>query len=414
MPYHARLGALPGSMARKRILFLAEGATMAHFVRPLALAEALDNERYDIRFYAPPRFSRYLKDKPFTVGELASMPGEQFLANISRGAPLFPAAVLRGYVEEERELFRKLRPDLVIGDMRLSLPISARLDSVPHAVMINAYWSPYARHRSVVPCLPLTRAIPPRLLGPVFKLTEPLAYAVHVGQVNRVRKQFGLQALPPDIRILYTEGDYVLYPDIPEFVPVSNAPKSHRYIGICPWTPATPMPDWWPGMVADPKPKVFISLGSSGPQRAMPGLQRALSKLPVSVILSTSGRELGAPPAGWYLADLLPFTETAAQSSVVVSHGGSGGLYPAIAAGTPVLAIPSNADQHLSTAFMEDSGAGLGVRVEEASEKPLRLALEKLLFEPAYRAAARHWAGVYARYDSGALFREFIAQTLGA
>ncbi len=386
---------------------------MAHFVRPLALAEALDSNQYDVCFYAPARFLPYLKNRTFTIGELASMPGEQFLANIAKGAPLFPTRVIRGYVEQERELFRKLRPDLVIGDMRLSLPISARLDGVPHAVMINAYWSPYARHRSVVPSLPLTRAIPPRFLGPIFKLTEPLAYAVHVGEVNRVRRHFGMPKLPPDIRILYTEGDYVLYPDIPEFVPIFNAPKNHRYVGICPWTPVTPKPDWWTGMVADPKPKVFISLGSSGPLRAMPALLRALSKIPVSVILSTSGRELDATPAGMYKADLLPFTETAAQSQIVVSHGGSGGLYPAIAAGTPVLAIPSNADQHLSTAVLEESGVGLGVRVEEASERRLLQALEKLLLEPGYREAAQNWASVYARYDSGVMFRQFISETFG-
>ena len=37
-------------MSRKRILFLAEGATMAHFVRPLALADSLDTSRYDVYF----------------------------------------------------------------------------------------------------------------------------------------------------------------------------------------------------------------------------------------------------------------------------------------------------------------------------------------------------------------------------
>jgi UDP:flavonoid glycosyltransferase YjiC (YdhE family) len=118
-------------------------------------------------------------------------------------------------------------------------------------------------------------------------------------------------------------------------------------------------------------------------------------------------------PADFYQADLLPFTETAAHASVVVSHGGSGGLYPAIAAGTPVLAIPSNADMHLSTAFLEESGAGLGVRVEDASEKRLNLALQRLLSEPHYRDAAKRWAAVYARYDSGEIFRQFIRESLG-
>src|SRR5215470_7056808 len=119
-------------MVRRRILFLAEGVTMAHFVRPLALAESLDTNRYDIHFYAPARFSRHLQNKPFTLGELGSMPGEQFLANLAKGAPLFPADVIRGYVKQERELIRSIRPDLVVGDMRLSLPVSARLESALH------------------------------------------------------------------------------------------------------------------------------------------------------------------------------------------------------------------------------------------------------------------------------------------
>src|SRR5271165_6455646 len=102
-------------MPRKRILFLAEGATMAHFVRPLALAESLDPDRYETHFYCPARFSTYLQNKAFQVGELACMPGEQFLANIARGAPLYPASVLFEYVAQERELYARIRPDLVIG-----------------------------------------------------------------------------------------------------------------------------------------------------------------------------------------------------------------------------------------------------------------------------------------------------------
>ena len=66
---------------------------MAHFVRPLALADSLDTSRYDVHFYAPSRFSRFLKDKPFAVGELRTMPGERFLENTARGAPVFPADV---------------------------------------------------------------------------------------------------------------------------------------------------------------------------------------------------------------------------------------------------------------------------------------------------------------------------------
>jgi UDP:flavonoid glycosyltransferase YjiC (YdhE family) len=211
---------------------------------------------------------------------------------------------------------------------------------------------------------------------------------------------------------MYTEGSYVLYPDIPEFAPTSNLPANHRYVGICQWAPRTEKPEWWDRLTADARPKVFVSLGSSGPLRAFPALLQALSKLPVAVVVSTSGRPMPSLGPDAYVAGLLPFTETAGHADVVVSHGGSGGLYPAIAAGTPVLGIPANADQQLSTAVLEESGAGLGVRIEEASASRLLRALESLLFDPRYRRSAQQWAAVFSRYDSGVLFRKFISETL--
>src|SRR5258708_39185496 len=95
--------------------------------------------------------------------------------------------------------------DWVIGEMRLSLAMSARLEGTLFAVMINAYWSPYTKRYSIVPELPLTRVIPPSLLGPVYRLTEPMAYALHVSKMNRMRREFGIDTLPGDLRRMYTD-----------------------------------------------------------------------------------------------------------------------------------------------------------------------------------------------------------------
>ena len=398
-------------MPRKRILFLAEGATLAHFVRPLVLAEAVDCTRYETHFYAPAAFSRYLEGKPFLAGRLETMPGEKFLRNIASGAPL-PPDVIRAYIEEDRKLLRSIKPDLVIGDMRLSLPISAHLEEVRLTVIMNAYWSPYSPLEPIMPALPLTRVIPPQLLKIPYNLLSPFVFAHHARQMNRIRNEYGMKPLPPDLRIMYTEGDYVLYPDIPEFAPTSGLPANHSYVGICPWTPATVRPEWWERMRRDPKPKVFVSLGSSGALRVFSALRNVLSRLPISVILATAGRQLPGAADIEYVTELLPLKETAASSTIVVTHGGSTGIYPAIEAGTPVLGIPSNADQQLASATLEQSGAGLRLRVEEASEKRILQALEQLLHDARYREAAQRWSGVYSRYDSRALFREFLSKVL--
>ncbi len=381
---------------------------MQHFARPVAIADALDADRYEIHLYSPSRYFKYLANKPYSTGELKTMPGEQFLRNLSRGAPLFPASVLRGYVEEERQLIRRLSPDLVIGDLRFSLPISARLEGVPSAILMNAYWSPHALRRSIIPELPITRLIPPRWLSGVFRLAEPLVMAAHVRAINTIRQEWGLAPLPPDPRFMYVDGDYVLYPDVQGFIPVANHPPHHRYIGPCLWQVPEERPAWWEEMLADPRPKVFVSLGSSGPVRILPRLLRVLARLPVAVVMATSGRSAPPDRRGVYVAPLLPFSETAAASKLVISHGGSSAFYPAIAAGTPVLGVPSNADQQISAAVLASSGAGLSLRVEEASERRLVESIETILSDRRFSDAAMLWKNVFATTDSKALFQEFL------
>jgi len=180
---------------------------MSHFIRPLALAESINPDRYDVRFHAPTHFAKYLQASPLTTGELTTMPSDQFLDNLARGKPAYPAAVIRDYVRADRTLLRSLKPDLVIGDMRLSLSTSAALEGTRCAGMINAYWSPYTRRRAILPSIPITRVVPPKRLGPLYRLIEPLAYEAHTREINRVRKELDVPPLPSDLRILYTDGD---------------------------------------------------------------------------------------------------------------------------------------------------------------------------------------------------------------
>jgi UDP:flavonoid glycosyltransferase YjiC (YdhE family) len=136
---------------------------MAHFVRPLALAEALDPDRYQVYFYAPARFSRYLQNKAFVVGELASMPGEQFLTNIGKGAPLFPTNVLRGYVKQELALIESTRPELVIA----ICAFTARQRCF--RCFVCDYYQRLLEslcQAPAMPSLPITRVILPRLRRP--------------------------------------------------------------------------------------------------------------------------------------------------------------------------------------------------------------------------------------------------------
>ena len=191
----------------------------------------------------------------------------------------------------------------------------------------------------------------------------------------------------------------MLYPDIPEFVPLDSPPAHHHFVGLCPWALASPNPAWWEKVMAFPEPKVFVSLGSSGPIRALPAvLLEALSTLPVKVIVTTSGRAVEglAHRTSIRRSYFLTRKHHAAAPSLYPMAEPEA-YYPALRAGTPMLAIPGNIDNHLSADLLQRSGAGLQVRVEHATPQRLRSAISRLLAEHSFKASALKWAATMAR-----------------
>jgi len=381
---------------------------MTHFTRPAVLAAALDPAEWDVFLWAPKRYHRLLAESHYTLGDLHTLDPALFLDSLAKGRRLYTTEMLRQYVQDDTRLFKEIRPDFIIGDWRLSLCISAPLNRVPFASIFNAYWSPFRKQPVIVPGISSTSWIPLQIQEPLYAVARPFIYAYHAKPVNDVRRFFGLPPLSNDLRAIYTAGDLTLYPDIPELVPVMPRPESHQFIGPCSWTPAIAKPSWWQKVMQDPAPKIFISMGSSGPVTVIPCLLEILSKMPVIVILTTSGRDIGKTAANVYTADLLPYEETVRHSTVVISHGGMGGIYPALAAATPMLAIPNNIDNLLSTAVLEESGAGLGIRAEKASAQNLRNAIERLRYEPAFKKRAEEWAVIMKGYDSKKIFSQTL------
>src|SRR3954471_10754302 len=124
---------------RKKILFMAEGITMTHFVRPAALAQALDCAEWDVSFWTPRRYHPYLR-QPFTrLGDLQTLDPQAFLESLSTSSIFYRKEALRDYVRADLEIIEEVQPDLVLGDFRLSLSVSAAKIGVPFGSIFNAH-----------------------------------------------------------------------------------------------------------------------------------------------------------------------------------------------------------------------------------------------------------------------------------
>ena len=391
------------------MLFIAEAVTLAHVGRTIELAKSLHARGTEVVLACDPRFASFLRDLPFQVVSVQSIPAATFLKALSRGTPVYREADLLRYAADDLALIGTHGPDAVVGDFRLSLSASARHAGVPYVNVTNAYWSLYAQPDFEVPSFPATRWLGLALTQAAFRVLRPLAFAAHAAPLNRVRRHYGLAPLVRDVRAAYTDGDLVLYADIPEMVPLDGPPAHHRFIGPVLWSPPVDRPSWWDAALGGAAP-IYVTMGSSGDAGRLPTFVDALLPLGKPIVVATDGR--GAPlPArpGVWSAPFLPGQDIAARASAVVCNGGSPTAQQALVEGVPVIGIASNLDQFLNMHYVERFGAGVRLRADRVKPPAIRDAVESVLNDPTVRASAQAAAALAAKTRSTDAFPASIA-----
>ncbi len=384
---------------RLRVLFIAEAVSLAHVVRPFVLARSLDPSRYEVHFACDPRFNKLLGALPFPHHPIYTVSSERFLKTLTHGRLLFlhNTRTLLKYVEEDRKVLAEVAPDVVVGDLRFSLSVSARLAGIPYVAITNAYWSPYARRRFPLPELVWTRLFGVWAVTTGWRLHHRLALAVQCLPLNLVRRKYGLPSLGWNLCRMFTNGDHNVYADVPELFPTDTLPANHQFVGPALWSPAGEPPNWWDSLPTD-RPIVYANLGSSGGRNLLQVVLNALADLPVTVIAATADRsDLTNVPANAFVADYLPGEAAAARAAVVVCNGGSLAAQQALVAGVPVVGIASNIDQHFNMEAIERAGAGTLVRTERLTSQRVAAAVTQVLGRPDFQQAARRLAKAFER-----------------
>lgn len=404
MPTHHAFG------HKLRILFVAEAVTLAHVARPLALARSLDPESFDIHFACHPRYRELMGQVAFSEHEIHSIAPQQFMQALASGSPLYDFATLKQYVEEDLKLISAIQPDIIVGDFRLTLAVSARKAAVPYVALSNAYWSPHCTQGFTVPDLPFTRMLGPDVGQWVFSLARPVAFALHCVPMHRLRRRYGMPSLGFDLRRVYTNGDYTLYADIPEVYQTTSLPASHRFIGPVDWSPEFPLPQWWNELPSD-NPIVYVTLGSSGQAKLLPMLVAALGQLDVTALISTAGAALPRETSNnVFVAPYLPGEKCVELASLVICNGGSPGTYQALLRGVPVIGIASNLDQYLNMGAIVKTGAGRLLRAGTCDAKQLVTLTRHMLAASAPRSAAAALVERLEKYDSRREFPRVIQE----
>ena len=352
-------------------MFFAEGATLAHVARPMLLARAIDRGKFEITFARPKAFKWLSTDAPFRILDLPCQDGKVCAHRLTHGLPLYDYPTLMRYVEDDLALIDSEQPDVIVGDFRLSLSVSARLRSIPYISICDAYWSPEQALDPPLPALNFTRFTPIPLAKLIFRYVSGFALKLHATPIEQLRAHYGFPSLGYDIRYCYTDSDLRLFANFPALCPDIKNSLNAAFIGPIAWSPEN-IPAL--NFIDNDMPLIYVTMGSSGNPRLLEKIIPILEELGCQVMVATAGKPLSFKPTSisTRVFDYLPGHIVCQHAKLVICNGGSPTTNQALANGVPVLGIAENMDQFLNMQAIERFGAGVLVRADRVKESTIR------------------------------------------
>ncbi|WP_251152148.1 glycosyltransferase [Cellulosimicrobium sp. Marseille-Q4280] len=299
---------------------------------------------------------------------------------------------LRVALEEERALVRAVGADVVLADFRVTGPVSARLEGVRSATVVNTGFFSFpfpdvvrdvtpALHRLGVP-----RDVAGRLLGDVVYVPDRSAFE----PLADVRDPLSVAALRTVDEIRHVGP--VLASD-PLTVP--DRAQARTLLGLDPHAPV-----------------VLVSLGGTAQGfatlRTVAGL---LDDVPAHTVLVTGPNVDPALLADHRADRLLQLTDESMlwtrAADLVVTHGGHTSVMEALALGRPLLALPGQDEQRWNAG--RAVGLGTGEVLDPADVAPRFVpTVRRLLADDALRRRAEAVGAVLAAHDGARDLAEHV------
>jgi len=307
--------------------------------------------------------------------------------------------------EETVPLIRELDPHAVVADiLTLAAALAAGMERRPWATLVphvlptgEPGWPLYSTGAR----------LPRTAVGRRFwRLFEPLAMRGALQgreELNEARRRVGL---PPFEHVHGgTSRELALIATFPQLeYPRERWEPWMKVTGPLFWE--QPYGDVEPPPGDDPLVLIAPSTSQDPEQRMLRAALAGLADEPVRVLASTNrqdAEERRLPvPANARLVDWLSYSRTMPLCDAVVCHAGHGTVARGLSCGVPLVACPAAGDMGENTARVAWAGVGVGLPRRLTSPRGVRLAVRKLLADPAYRERAQEIAHWSAEHDGAA------------
>jgi MGT family glycosyltransferase len=403
-------------MGDSRRVLLGAFGDPGHAFPMIALGRALAARGNDVTLQT---WERWRADVEAEGLRFAAAPEYHVFPNGGPGSP--PLDFYEAVVHATRDtlpLVRDLQPEAVVADILTLAPaLAAELRGIPWATLIPHV---HPHPPSGAPIYSIGARRPRTALGRAFwrRATRPVENGLEHGRrdLNSVRERLGLRPLAHvhggTSRELALVGTF---PQL-EYPRASDGwGRNTHVVGPLMWEPPTADVELPPG--EDPLVLIAPSTAQDPEHRLLRSALRGLADAPVRVLATWNRRLPPRPlpvPANARVVEWVSYARTMPHCEVVVCHAGHGTLARALSSGCAVVACPVAGDMNENAARLDWSGAGVRLPRRFIAPRPLRLAVERALEDPAIRARARElsaWSAAHESADTAAALVERLVTT---
>jgi UDP:flavonoid glycosyltransferase YjiC (YdhE family) len=395
--------------APRRVLLGAFGDP-GHAFPMIALGRALVARGHDVTLQTWTRWREHVEAEGIRFA-----PAPEYEVFPSGPEPLdFYAAVVQS-ARDTRPLIEALSPDVVVADILTLAPaLAAELEGVPCATLIPHV---HPQGERDFPIYSLGARLPRTELGRRMwrRAHRQVDRGLERGrrELNATREHLGLPTLD------HVHGgisrDLCLVASFPQLEYPRTWPQNVHVVGPLMWEP--PAADVEPPPGEAPLVLIAPSTAQDPDHRMLHAALRGLGDADVRVLATWNRRLPSRPllvPANARVVDWVSYSRTMPLCDVVVCHAGHGTLARALSSGCAVVACPAVGDMNENAARLDWAGAGVRLPRRFVSPRPLRLAVERALYEPPIRDRARALGAWASSHDAGSTAAELLEGLVAA
>lgn len=380
-----------------RILCLPYTPTLSHVSRLLVVTRVLRQRGHEVIFagQGPGTKSHFIEEEGFPTLPFYQIRPDDLFGRIRDGKIKFVTDdELDKMIQSDREVYREVKPDLVLADGRFSSMISAGIEKIPHAAIVNVSSTEY-RALPYVPFFDWLPAEFARRLHPLNLWLEMQLFDNLASAFKKWSKKHRLRR-PVTATNCLCGNDLTLMADIEDYFPTRNLPSHYHYVGPLTWQKGVALPSWWPPQTSGKK-LLYITMGTTWMGGSFENLYSLIRDQGWAAIITTGGqikdaegKGLKSIPGEIYLEEFIAGEEVMKVCDLVVCHGGNGTIYQALEQGRPIIGIPTIPDQEFNMRRVEALGVGVKLSMADLEKNPQSLpaSVRRVLDQPSYREKA--------------------------